>query len=160
MIQYAHMTDEDYMREAIKLAGESRQKYKHAIGAVMVKDGQIVATALSHGHNFHAELNCIHAAFKALNTEELTGCTLYTTQESCTMCFGAALYANVDRLVFGAYAKDLTETNVYEYPDFSLERLTTGAVRFDGGKMEVTGGVLRQECADLMADHVYWSAPN
>ncbi len=154
------MTDEDFMREAIRLAPESRKRYKHAIAAIVVKDGKVVATGLSHGHNFHAELNCIHAAFKALNTEELTGCTLYTTQESCTMCFGAALYANVDRLVFGSYAKDLTETNVYEYPQFSLERLTQGAMKFDGGEMAVTGGVLRKECAALMADHIYWTAPD
>jgi len=153
------MTDEDFMREAIKAAHRSREQYKHAVGAVLVRDGKVVTAALSRGHNFHAELNCIHAAFKALGTEELTGCTLYTTQESCTMCFGAALYANVERVVFGAYAKDLTETNVYEYPDFSLERLTQGAVRFDGGKTELVGGVLRDECKALMADHVYWTAP-
>lgn len=153
-------TDEQFMQQAIKQAEESRSTYKHAVGTVVVKDGEIIATALSRDHNFHAELNCIHAAFKALNTEELTGCTLYSTQEPCTMCFGAALYANLDRLVFGSFAKDLTETNVYEYPDFSLERLTKGAVRFDGGNMEVTGGVLRQECAALMADHIYWTAPD
>jgi len=153
------MTDEDFMRQAIELAKESRKKYKHAIGALIVKDGRVIATGLSSGRIAHAELNCIHAALEVLNTEELTGCTLYSTQEPCTMCFGTALYANLDRLVFGAYAKDLNETNVYEYPNFSLEQLTKNAVRFDGGKMEVAGGVLREECAALMADHIYWTAP-
>ncbi|HSX31429.1 MAG TPA: nucleoside deaminase [Candidatus Saccharimonadales bacterium] len=154
------MTDEDFMRQAIQLAHESREKYKHAIGALLVKDGEVVASSLSHGHNFHAELNCIHAAFKELSTEELTGCTLYATQEPCTMCFGAALYANIERVVFGAYAADLNQTNNYEYPDFSLERLTKGAIRFDGGSTELAGGVLREECKNLMADHTYWTAPN
>jgi tRNA(Arg) A34 adenosine deaminase TadA len=153
------MTDEQYMQAAIAQAHESRKQYKHAIGAVLAKDGKIVVATLSHGHNFHAELNCIHAAFKALGSEELTGCTLYTTQEPCTMCFGAALYANLDRVVFGAYAKDLTKTNVYEYPNFSLDNFAKDALRFDGGKMKLTGGVLRSECAALMADHIYWAAP-
>lgn len=153
------MIDSNFMKAAIALAKESREKYRHAVGALMVQDGQIVATAHSHNHNFHAELNCIHQAIESLNRQELTGCTLYTTQESCTMCFAAALYANVDRLVFGAHATDLTKTNTYEYPDFNLEKFATEAVRFDGGKLEVVGGVLRKECAALMADHEYWTAP-
>jgi len=62
-----------------------------------------------------------------------------------------------DRLVFGAFAADLTETNTYEYTDFSLARFAHDAIRFDGGKMSVEGGILRGECKALMADAVYWS---
>jgi tRNA(Arg) A34 adenosine deaminase TadA len=151
--------DERFMSQAIEVAKESKAKHKHAVGAVLVKDGKVVATGLSHNHNFHAELNCMRNALKSLGIDELTGCTLYTTQQSCIMCFGAALYANIDRLVFGAYASDLTPTNTYEYPNFKLEQLAKDAIRFDGGHMEVVGGVLRDECAQLMADHVYWTAP-
>lgn len=70
---------------------------------------------------------------------------------------GAVLYANVDKVVFGAYAGDLSRTNSYEYTNYSVEGLTKKAKKFDGGKLKIIGGVLQEECKSLLDDHIYWT---
>ena len=89
---------------------EARAAEKHGevpIGAVIVRDGQIIARAgnrprLLHDPSAHAEMLAIRQASTALAQERLTGCDLYVTLEPCTMCAAAISFARIRRLYFGA----------------------------------------------------------
>lgn len=152
------MDDEKWMQEAIKAAIASGEKYGHSVGSVIVReDGRMVMSAMSINNNMHAELGCIQALLRQTGRRTIDGCVLYSTQEPCSMCFGAVLYANMQRVVFGAYAGDMPPGNDYESKDYSVEKLAKQYVRFDGGKVFVLGGVLREECQSLTNDHVYWT---
>ena len=88
----------------------------------------------------------------------MAGCTLYGTLEPCSMCVGAALWAGVDRIVFGAYAGDVPE-NSYEYDDYSSEELaktSRKAADPSRGHIEIVGGVLRDDSKALLAAYKDW----
>ncbi len=98
--------DNKFMKEAIKEAEKSYSKEEIPVGAVIVKDGKIIA----RGHNLketktdttnHAEIIAIKKASKKLKTWRLTGCTMYVTLEPCTMCAGALIQARMDKVVIG-----------------------------------------------------------
>ena len=77
------------------------------VGAVVVKDGQVIATGrnapiASRDPTAHAEVVALREAARLLGNYRLEGCTLYVTLEPCAMCSGAMLHARVDRVVFGA----------------------------------------------------------
>jgi tRNA(Arg) A34 adenosine deaminase TadA len=154
------MTHEDYMKLAIKAAEASGQKGGCAIGAVVVKDGQVIAKGMSlagviHDVAQHAEIAALRAASEKLQSINLEGCVLYGTLEPCSMCLGATLWGNVKAVYFGAYAGDV-EGNNYEYKDYSSEKLAQNSQLWDGSKIEITGGILREECAALMASYKNW----
>ncbi len=95
------------MRRALQLAHEAAAKGEVPVGAVVVKDGEVVG----EGHNLtrtaadptaHAEMVAIRAAAERLGDERLTGCDLYVTLEPCPMCAGAISHARVARLYYGA----------------------------------------------------------
>ena len=97
------MNDEDYMKLAIEESAKGNWPY----GAVIVKNDKVIAKA----HNTtredldttaHAEVNAIRIAVKAIDNPSLSGCTLYTSSESCPMCTGAEIWANISRVVYGA----------------------------------------------------------
>lgn len=99
--------DVHWMRHALIQAHTGAAAGEIPVGAVVVKDGQIIASAhnqtqASHDPCAHAEVLALRAAGQALGTSRLDGCTLYVTLEPCTMCAGAALSAKLDRVVFGA----------------------------------------------------------
>ncbi|MFF4172492.1 nucleoside deaminase [Streptomyces sp. NPDC001744] len=103
--------EQAWMRQAIAVATDSVNSGGGPFGALIVKDGRVVAT----GHNrvtatndpsAHAEVDAIRAACKELNTFSLEGCTLITSCEPCPMCLSTALWARVDRLVFSADRHD------------------------------------------------------
>ncbi|MBL7057650.1 nucleoside deaminase, partial [Candidatus Woesearchaeota archaeon] len=102
------MNDEDFM----KLAIEEAKKGYRPFGAIVVKDNKIIVrthnTATSDP-TAHAETNAIREACNILKTRDLSGCTLYASCEPCAMCFTAALWARISKIVFGAYAKDVPE---------------------------------------------------
>lgn len=157
------MTDEDYIHEAIKAAKEAESVGGCAIGAVLVKDGKIIARGLStpwqkRDPTNHAEIDCIRNAAKEHDMMDMSGCTLYGAIEPCSMCLGACLWSGVDRVVFGAYAADVAG-NEYEYANFSAEHMALTS-RKDAnptnGPIEVVGGVLRQECAALLKNYKEW----
>lgn len=101
------MTDEDYMRQALDLASEAAAEGEVPVGAVVVKDGEVIGTgrnrreALRHALS-HAEIEAIDEACRWLGGWRLSGCALYVTLEPCPMCAGAILNARIDRVVFGA----------------------------------------------------------
>lgn len=154
------MTDEDFMREAIRTGKDAAATGDLPLGAVLVKGGKIIAR--SQGLSWqerdatnHAEIDCIRAAAKQASLKDLTGCTLYGVIELCSMCFGACLWSGVDRVVFGAYSTDIA-ANPYEYDHYSVEGLAKTGHTFHGRHVQVTGGVLREECKDLMKDYKGW----
>ena len=97
----------DPMRRALNLAKTAAERGEVPVGAVVVKDGQIIG----EGHNrpresydptAHAEIVAIRAAAAALGNERLDGCDLYVTLEPCAMCAGAIAHARIARLYYGA----------------------------------------------------------
>lgn len=157
------MNDEDFMRQAIVAAKEAEAAGGLAIGAVLVKDGQVVARGLStpwvvRDPSNHSEIDCIRSYAKQSDEMDMQGCTLYGTLEPCSMCFGAALWAGVDRVVFGAYAVDVPD-NPFELTGYSVEEVAKRSLKFADparGPVAVTGGVLRAECSALLDNYKNW----
>lgn len=101
---------EKYMNEALKEAEKAYKKLEVPIGAIIVKDGKIIAK----GHNqkeqksdttMHAEIIAIKKASKKLGAWRLTGCEMYVTLEPCPMCAGAIINARLDKIYIGAMDK-------------------------------------------------------
>ncbi|HET7370054.1 MAG TPA: tRNA adenosine(34) deaminase TadA [Gammaproteobacteria bacterium] len=99
--------DEAFMRRALELAERAETDGEVPVGAVLVKDGEIVGEGWNHpigAHDptAHAEIAALRAGAQALANYRLPGTTLYVTLEPCAMCAGAIVHARVARLVFGA----------------------------------------------------------
>ncbi|MEI7684474.1 MAG: nucleoside deaminase [Planctomycetota bacterium] len=143
------MTEEEYMRVAIRKAQDGIELGQSPFGSVIVKGGQIVAAT----HNTvwrdgdptaHAEVNCIRAAAKALGTIALDGCELYSTTEPCPMCLSAIHWAKIDRVVFGAVIADAADAGFCELYVDAKKLAEMGK-----SPLKVESGLLREECADL-----------
>lgn len=140
--------EEYYMREAIKEAEQAAAMLEVPVGAVVVKDGEIIARAhnlveTGKSSSAHAELLAIERAEEALGAKWLMGCTLYVTLEPCSMCAGAMVLARLDKLVFGAMdPKNGACGSVFNIVDN------------DGlnHRVEVVSGVLEDECGKLLSD--------
>ena len=101
------MEHEKYMREALAQAEEAAAAGEVPVGAVIVKDGEIVGRGRNRREEkrstlSHAECEAIADANRKLGTWKLSGCTLYVTLEPCPMCAGAILNARIDRVFYGA----------------------------------------------------------
>ena len=104
------MNKEDFMRKAIELSIENIKNGGGPFGAVIVKNGEIVATGVNRVNDScdptaHAEISAIRAASKKLNTFNLSGCDIYTSCEPCPMCLGAIYWAHLDKMYY-ANTKD------------------------------------------------------
>ena len=135
--------DEFYMQRALDEARQAFREGEIPIGAVIVCKDRI----LSRAHNLtetlcdvtaHAEMQAITAAANALGGKYLTECTLYVTVEPCVMCAGAIGWAQIPRIVYGTADE---KRGYHEY-----------APRAVHPKAEVVGGVLEDECRELMLD--------
>lgn len=135
--------DEKFMRMAIDEARKALNEEEVPIGAVAVCGDRVVGL----GHNLvetlcdataHAEMQSITAAASTLGGKYLKGCTLYVTVEPCVMCAGALAWSQIDRVVYGA-------------ADPKRGYTTVGG-RIFHPKTEVTGGVLAEECEELMKE--------
>ena len=118
--------DKAFMREAIRLADESVKNGGGPFGAVVVKDGAIVAgssnsVAIDNDPTAHAEVNTIREACRKLGTFDLSGCAIYTSCEPCPMCLGAIYWAHIDRIFYGNTRKDATAINFAD--DFIYEEM-------------------------------------
>ena len=118
--------DKAFMREAIKLANESVERGGGPFGAVIVKDGEIVAgsansVTLDNDPTAHAEVNAIRKACKKLGTFDLSGCVVYTSCEPCPMCLGAIYWAHINTIYYGNSKKDAAEIDFDD--DFIYEEL-------------------------------------
>lgn len=115
------------------------------VGAVIVKDGQIIAAAHNEretaGPLAHAEMLAIQRAFLVIGERRLHGCTLYVTLEPCPMCAGGILMAELDRCVFGAYdEKQGCCGSIYAIPEDPAFSHSVPCI----------GGVMEAECANLL----------
>ncbi|MBO8448957.1 MAG: nucleoside deaminase [Bacteroidetes bacterium] len=105
------MTKEELMREAIRLSEDNVRNGGGPFGAVIARDGEIVATGVNkvtseNDPTSHAEVNAIRAACKALGTFDLRGCEIYSSCEPCPMCLGAVYWAHLDAIYYGNDKKD------------------------------------------------------
>ena len=135
---------EQFMRLALAQAAQSGSDVP--VGAVIVHDGQVIASA----HNereaqdsplAHAEMLAMERACRALHTRRLSGCTLYVTLEPCPMCAGAMVMAQLDGCVFGAY-------DARQGCCGSVNDLPHDPAFFH--RVPCAGGVLENECARLL----------
>ena len=118
--------DKTFMREAIRLADESVKNGGGPFGAVIVKDGEIVAGSANsvtrdNDPTAHAEVNTIRQACKKLGTFDLSDCVIYTSCEPCPMCLGAIYWARIKKVYYGNTKKDAAEINFAD--DFIYKEL-------------------------------------
>lgn len=118
--------DKQFMREAIRLADESVKNGGGPFGAVIVKDGKIVAgrsnsVTVTIDPTAHAEVNTIREACRQLGTFDLSGCVIYTSCEPCPMCLGAIYWAHIERIYYGNTRKDAGDIQFAD--DFIYEEL-------------------------------------
>lgn len=141
------MTDQDYMREALKLAGECLPHRDVPVGCVVVSpSGGIIGRGRNRREELgrataHAEVEAIGAACAALGTWRLEGCRLYVTLEPCPMCAGAILNARIRRVWFGARDRafgacgGVTNLFMEDFPHSPA----------------LVGGVLEAECQEVLS---------
>ncbi len=134
------------MKAALSCAKKALAEGEVPIGAVVVMDGKII----SRGHNrrtkkqiatAHAEIEAIEKACKKLGSWRIPECEIYVTLEPCPMCMGAMLNARIKKVYFGAYeAKGRSMTQALAVSDLVNH------------KIEVEGGILREECSEILSD--------
>jgi guanine deaminase len=108
------VNEQELMAEAIRLATESASGPGGPFGALVVRDGEILASGTNrvtadHDPTAHAEVVALRAAAVAEGTHDLTGATLITTCEPCPMCLAAAWWARVERVLYAADRHDASE---------------------------------------------------
>jgi len=140
--------DESYMRRALDLARQAQTAGEVPVGAVIVRDGAIIAEGRNqpiraHDPSAHAEMIALRTAGQALASYRLLDTTLYVTLEPCPMCAGAMVHARVRRLVFGAPDPRAGAAgsvfNVVQHPALNH-------------RIEFTSGVLAEECGALLRE--------
>lgn len=140
--------DEDFMRAALRLAEMAGERGEVPIGAVAVKEGRIIAKGWNQVETLkdgtaHAELLAMTAAAVAVGDWRLDGVTIYVTKEPCAMCAGALVNTRVDRVVYGM-----------PDPRSGCAGSALNVTGFPGmlHRVQVTGGILEEECRRLIRD--------
>jgi len=139
------MDDEAWMRHAMRLAQRAEDEGEVPIGALLVKDNQLIAEGwnmpISHcDPTAHAEIIAIRKAGQVLNNYRLIGTTLYVTLEPCVMCMGAISHSRLQRLVFGAY--DPKRGAVCHALNLSDAAFLNHTVNWKGGVLETETSTL------------------
>lgn len=136
----------DYMRLALEEAQKATAEGEIPVGAVLIKDGEVIAAAhnrreADHDPTAHAEMLCMRQAAQALGDWRLRGCTLYVTLEPCPMCAGAMVMSQLGRCVYGAAdEKQGCCGSVYDLPgDPAL-----------AGQTKWESGVMAEACGEMM----------
>jgi tRNA(adenine34) deaminase len=138
--------DDSFMREALAEAARAEAAGEVPIGAVLVRDGAIVARGFNHpiggtDPTAHAEIAVLRQAAAAVGNYRLIGATLYVTLEPCLMCVGALVHARVARVVFGACE-----------PKTGALGSTIDALAIPGlnHRFDITAGVLEEDCRAIV----------
>ena len=140
--------DQQYMRMAIEQAQLAAQSGEVPVGAVLVRDGQVISKAFNkpianHDPSAHAEMLALREAALAQENYRIPGSTLYVTLEPCAMCSGAMLHARIDRGVYGAPdPKTGAAGSVLDL--FSSKQINH--------QTSVEGGIMSEECGQLLRD--------
>ena len=146
-MEHAEKTPEYFMKAALALAEEAALEGEVPVGAVVVKDGEIIATGRNRREKgksalLHAEIEAIGAACQKLGGWRLWQCQLYVTLEPCPMCAGAIINARIPHVYYGAGDDKNgacgSVANLFQLP-FTH-------------KPEVTAGVLEAECAEILRE--------
>ena len=142
------MIHERFMRLALKQAQVSYKNDEVPIGAVVVKDGVVIARAhntrnASRNACEHAELVARQRACKSVNDWRLTGCDLYVTLEPCVMCLGACYNARISNVYFGAY--DLSGKGCVALSEMIGHTLNH--------ELNLLGGILEKECSEILTEY-------
>ncbi|HAT31066.1 MAG TPA: tRNA adenosine(34) deaminase TadA [Janthinobacterium sp.] len=140
------MPDNAFMQLALEQAQHAWDLGEVPVGAVVVKDGVVIATGYNqpigrHDPTAHAEIMALRAAAEKLGNYRLPGCELYVTLEPCVMCAGAMLHARVARVVFGA-GDPKTGACGSVLNLFAQEQLNH--------QTEIAGGVMAEECGTFL----------
>ena len=140
------MDDEYFMREAIKEAKKALDIGDVPIGAVIVKDGEIIARGHNRRNNdknplSHAEIIAINQAAGVIGDWRIEGCCIYVTIEPCPMCSGAIVQARIPKVVYGA-----------ANPKAGCGGSVANILQMDGlnHKCEIVSGLLADECGQMM----------
>lgn len=139
------MTDEHFMKQALREAQRAFDEDEVPVGAVVVMNERIIARGYNQVEKLndstaHAEIIALTAAFNFLGSKYLPEATLYVTVEPCVMCSGALYWSKIGRVVYGA----ADDKNGYRH--------TTGNNNPFHPKTMVAGGLMEEECAALMKD--------
>ena len=140
--------DQQYMRMAIEQAQLAAQSGEVPVGAVLVKDGQVISKAFNkpianHDPSAHAEMLALRQATLAEENYRIPGSTLYVTLEPCAMCSGVMLHARIGRVVYGAPdPKTGAAGSVLDI--FSSKQINH--------QTSVEGGIMSEECGQLLRD--------
>lgn len=142
------MTDEEWMRYAIRLAQRAEQQGEVPVGALLVYQDRCIAEGWnqpiqSNDPTAHAEIVALRKAGLTLQNYRLIETTLYVTLEPCVMCMGAIAHARVKRLVFGAF--DPKRGAV-------CHALQLSDAPFLNHRVDWQGGILEQTCSELLSD--------
>ena len=141
------LSDVEYMQIALELAREAAEEGEVPVGAIVVRDGEIIGTGrnrreVSKNALAHAELEAIHNACTHLGGWQLVGCTLYVTLEPCSMCAGAIINSRIERVVQGAMNPKAgscgSVVNLFDLPY--------------NHRPEIVSGVCGEECGALLKD--------
>lgn len=141
-------THEVWMQEAINCALIAQEKGEVPVGAIVVKDNQIIATAYnqpisSQDPTAHAEIIALRQAGQKLGNYRLANTTLYATLEPCAMCAGAMIHARVETIVFGAYDHKTGACGTIDNLPHS---------KLSNQRPKIIGGILEKKCASLLKD--------
>ncbi len=135
-----------YMREAMKQARLAAKRGEVPVGAVIVRDGEIIARAYNTRETgkdalCHAEIKAIHRACRKLGGWRLPRCELYVTLEPCPMCAGAIINSRIEKVYYGAYDKKAGAFGtLFDMNGFGLNH-----------KPQIFAGVLEKECAEMLS---------
>ncbi|MBY0572548.1 MAG: tRNA adenosine(34) deaminase TadA [Undibacterium sp.] len=149
-------SDQYFMRQALVQAQHAWDAGEVPVGAVVVKDGQVIATGFNqpigrHDPTAHAEIVALRAAAELLGNYRLPGCELFVTLEPCIMCSGAMIHARLSRIVFGAH--DFKTGACGSVIDlFEQENEKNNERKKLNHHAQVVSGVMAEECAQVLKD--------
>jgi tRNA(adenine34) deaminase len=140
--------DEKWMQIAIEEAIKASSEGEVPVGAVLVKDGKLIAQAHNqpiqkNDASAHAEIQLLRIAGKKTNNYRLNNMTMYITLEPCIMCLGAIMNARISKIIYGAH--DLKIGAYRSYINLNNSKCFQH-------KLDVTGGVLENKCKTLLQD--------
>jgi tRNA(Arg) A34 adenosine deaminase TadA len=142
--------DETWMQAVIRRCAEALESGEAPFAAAIIRDDQLISLEsnlcrATGDPTAHAEVLAIRAAAEKLGTSDLSGCTLFTTCEPCPMCFSAAHFAHVDRIVYGATIGDAALAGFDQLPIFATQMKLMGR-----SPVDITSEYCREQCVALL----------